>query len=62
MGSVGSQTMSLGQILRNSRLHSGGQICDPILMQLDQNFCLSNILDKIEYGFCRVKPGHQVKF
>jgi len=55
MGHVGSKSRSPGQILRNSCLHSRGQICDPILMKLDQNVCLTNFLDKFEYGSCRVK-------
>jgi len=41
-GHVRSKTRSPGQILGNSCLHSRGQICDPILMNLDQNVCLSN--------------------
>ena len=37
MGHVVSKTRSPGQIFGNSCLHSRGQICDPILMKLDQN-------------------------
>jgi len=45
MGYVVSKTRSPGQILGNSCLHSGGHICDQILMKLGQNVFL----------------GHQVK-
>jgi len=48
-----------GQILGNSCLHSRGQIGDPILINLAQNVCLSNIWPniwpKFEYGLCQVK-------
>jgi len=43
MGHVGSKTRSPGQIFGNSCLHFRGQICDPILMKLDQNVCFDNI-------------------
>jgi len=41
---VWSKTRSPVQILGNSCLHSKGQICNPILMKLDENVCLSNVL------------------
>jgi len=41
MSYVGSKTRSPSQILGNSCLNPIGQICDPILMKLDQNVCLS---------------------
>jgi len=36
-----NKNRSPGQILGNSCWHSRGQICDPILMKLDQNFVLA---------------------
>ena len=43
MGYVGSKTRSPEQILGNPCLHSRGHICDPILMELDQNVCLDSL-------------------
>jgi len=40
---AGSKTSSPGQILGNYCLHSYETSCDQILMNLDQNACLSNI-------------------
>ena len=58
MGHVGSKSRSPGQILGNSCLHSRGHICDPILMKLDQNVCLSKFEAKVMSG---PKLYHQVK-
>jgi len=41
MGHVASKTRSPGQILRNSCLHSRGQICDPIWWNLIRMFVLA---------------------
>jgi len=41
IGHVGSKTRSPGQILGNSCLHSRGQICDLILMNLIRMFVLA---------------------
>jgi len=43
MGYVGTITRSPGQIFRNFCLHARGHICDPNLMELDQNVCFDNI-------------------
>ena len=61
MGHVGLKTRSPGQILGISCLHSRGQICNPILIELGQNVCFDNIYAKFEYRSRRVKkrsPGH----
>ena len=55
MGHVGSNTMSLGQILEKPCLHSRGQILNPMIMNLGQNVCLDKISDEYENGSCRVK-------
>jgi len=50
MGHVGSKTRSPGQILGNFCLQSRGQICDPILMKLDQNVLLAISRQRLNMG------------
>ena len=59
MGHVGSKTRSLGQILEKLCVHSIAHIFSPIIMKLDQDFCLDETLDEFENWSCRVKElGH----
>ena len=59
MGHDGSKTGSLGQIIEKPCVHSRGHIFSPILMKLDQNFCLDKISDEFKIGSCGgQKLGH----
>ena len=58
---VGSKTMSLGQILEKSCVHSKGHIFSPIIMKHGQNVCLDKSQTSLEMSHVRSKTrslGH----
>ena len=56
MGHVGSETISLGQILKENLVYALETSCfGPILMKLGQNSCLDEISDDYENGSCGIK-------
>ena len=55
MGHVGSETGSLGQLLKKPLVRSRGHIFSPILTKLGQNVCLDEISNGINIGSCEVK-------
>ena len=55
IGSFGSKTRSLGQILEKPCVRSRGHIVSPILIKLGQNVCLDKISDEFEIGSCGSK-------
>ena len=57
MGHVGSKTRSPGQILGKFCLQSKGYICDPILMKLGQNVCLTISRPSSNMGKKTRSPG-----
>ena len=59
MGHVGSEGMSLGQILEKPCVHSRGSIFGPIPMKLGQSVCLDEISDKFGNGSYSVKTRSQ---
>ena len=55
IGSLGSKTRSLGQILEKPCVRSRGHIFSLILMKCGQNVCLDKISKEFEIGSCGVK-------
>ena len=55
VGSVGSKTRSLSQIVEKSCVHSKRHSFDPICMKLCQNVSHHEISDEFETGTCLVK-------